>query len=63
MNAEKCKERRISFNVNPVGIDPIVVNGKNLEAVQCIKLLGPTINSKLTWNDHIDDVVKKINKR
>ena len=44
-------------------MDLIVVNGKNLEVVQCIKLLGLTINSKLTWNDHIDDVVKKINKR
>ena len=44
-------------------MDPIVVNGKNLEVVQCIKLLGLTINSKLTWNDHIDDVVKKINAR
>ena len=62
-NAEKCKELRISFNVNPVKMDPIVVNGKNLEVVECIKLLGLTINSKLTWNDHIDDVVKKINKR
>ena len=63
LNAEKCKELRISFNVNPVEMGPIVVNGKNLEVVQCIKLLGLTINSKLTWNDHIDDVVKKINKR
>ena len=63
LNAEKCKELRISFNINPVEMDPIVANGKNLEVVQCIKLLGLTINSKLTWNDHIDDVVKKINKR
>ena len=44
-------------------MDPIVENGKNLEVVQSIKLLGLTINSKLTWNDHTDDVVKKINKR
>ena len=52
LNAEKCKELRISFNINPVEMDPIVVNDKNLEVVQCIKLLGLTINSKLTWNDH-----------
>ena len=44
LNAEKCKELRISFNVNPVEMDPIVVNGKNLEVVQCIKLLGLAIN-------------------
>ena len=57
MNAEKCKELRISFNVNPVEIDPIVGNGKNLEVDLA------TINRKLTWNDHIEDVVRKINKR
>ncbi len=44
-------------------MDPIVVNGKNLDVVESIKLLGLTINHKLTWNDHIDDVVKKVNKR
>ena len=44
-------------------MDPIVVNGENLEVVESIKLLKLTINRKLTWNDHIDDVVRKINKR
>ena len=63
MNAEKCKELRISFNVNPVQMNPIVVNGENREVVESIKLLKLTINRKLTWNDHIDDVVRKINKR
>ena len=63
LNAEKCREPCISFNVNPVEMDPIVVNGENLEVVESIKLLGLTINRKLTWNDHIDDVVRKINKR
>ena len=48
LNAEKCKELRISFNVNPVEMDPIVVNGENLKVVESIKLLGLTINRKLT---------------
>ena len=47
LNAEKCKELRISFNVNPVEMDPIV-NGENLKVVESIKLLGLTINRKLT---------------
>ena len=29
----------------------------------CCKLLGMTINNKLTWNSHIDEVVKKVSKR
>ncbi len=28
INAEKCKELRISFTVKPIDMDPIVVNGK-----------------------------------
>jgi hypothetical protein len=30
-------------------MDPLVVNGKNLDVVESIKLLGLTINRKLTW--------------
>ena len=40
LNAEKCKELRVSFNVNPVEMDPIVVNGENLEIGESIKFLG-----------------------
>ena len=46
-------------------MNPIVVNGENREVVESILncMLKLTINRKLTWNDHIDDVVRKINKR
>ena len=63
MNPDKCKELRISFNAKSRSFDPIVVNGKELEVVRNFKLLGLNINIKLTWNHHIDDVVKKVNKR
>ena len=63
LNPDKCKELRISFNAKPRSIDPIVVNGKELEVVTNFKLLGLNINNNLTWNHHIDDVVKKVNKR
>ncbi len=63
LNPEKCKELRISFNAEPRSFVPIVINRKELEAVTNFKLLGLTINNKLTWNHHIDEVVKKVNKR
>ena len=40
----------------------IVVNGQELEAVQSAKLLGITITSNLSWNNHIGKVLKKASK-
>ena len=44
---------------------PIVVNGYELEMVTSAKLLGLTISSNLTWNEHLEisDVIKKASKR
>ena len=41
---------------------PIVVDGKELERVTSAELLGLTISSNLTWNEHISDVIKKASK-
>ena len=59
VNSEKCKELRISFVKNEPQFAPIVVDGKELERVTSAKLLGLTISSNLTWNEHISDVIKK----
>ena len=61
-NNEKCKELRISFARNQPELQPIVVNGQELEVVHSAKLLGITITSDLPWNDHIDKVLKKASK-
>ena len=63
LNSEKCKELRISFVKNKPQFAPIVVDGKELERVTSAKLLGLTISSNLTWNEHISDVIKKASKR
>ena len=63
LNPDKCKELRISFNAKSRSFDSIVVNKKELGVVTNFKLAGLNINSKLTWNYHTDDVVKKVNKR
>ena len=62
LNSEKCKDLRISFVKNEQ-FAPIVVDGKELERVTSAKLLGLTVSSNLTWNEHISDVIKKASKR
>ena len=44
-------------------LDPLIVNGKEIETVDNVKLLGVTMSSDLTWNAHIEEVIKKANKR
>ena len=36
---------------------------KEVEVASAAKLLGPTISANLTWNAHIEEVVKKASKR
>ena len=63
LNSDKCKEHRISFSKRPRFFDPIVIEGKELEVVGSVKLLGLNIASDLTWNSHILEVIKKASKR
>ncbi len=53
LNDEKCQE----------DFQPIYVNGKELEIVKSAKLLGVTVTSDLSWNVHINNVIKKAAKR
>ena len=62
LNNEKCKELRISFARNQPELQHIVVNGQKLEVVDSAKLLGITITIDLSWNYHIDKVLKKASK-
>ena len=63
MNESKSKELRISFSRSPPDFEPIVVNSKELECVHKAKMLGVTFSVDLKWNAHVDEVVKKVNKR
>ena len=58
LNSDKCKELRISFAKTKQ-----VIDGKDLDVVTSFKLLGVTITSDLTWNKHINEVIKKAAKR
>ena len=52
LNPDKCKELRISFPRNPVELDAVVIDRKEVEVVSNAKLLGLTISANLTWNVH-----------
>ena len=40
-----------------------MVNKEPVEVVTYAKLLGLTISSSLKWNMHVEDIIKKANKR
>ena len=60
LNSDKCKELRISFGKNQPEFQPILVNGQELEVVQSAKLLGVTVTSNLSWNEHITNHTSNI---
>ena len=62
LNPDKCKEMRISFPRDPECFDAITIDGKELEVVKNAKLLGSTISDNLTWNAHVNDIIKKASK-
>ena len=49
-------------NINGSDID-VFVNGKQLSNVDCATLLGVEIDSKLSFNEHIEKVCKKLASR
>ena len=63
LNADKCKELRISFVKEQRVFDPIIIEGKEVELVTSTKLLGLTIANDVTWNDHVTEITKKASKR
>ena len=49
----------ISFRRSPEHFDPDTVDGIQIQATTSSKLLGLIINNTLTWNDHVDSLIKK----
>ena len=63
LNEDKCKEIRIDFKKNKHSFDPGLINGKDLSVIENVKILGVTICNDLKWNDHVEQAIKKANKR
>ena len=66
INSKKSKEMSISFtqDVNFKKCVPnITIEGIPVEVVKHAKLLGVILSDDLTWNMHVDSIVKKAAKR
>ena len=64
LNEDKTKVlmitgKRCVANINGSDID-VFVNGKQLSNVDCATLLGIEIDSKLSFDEHIEKVCKKL---
>ena len=63
INSEKSKEIIISFaqdgNFRST-IPNIKIDGRDIAQVCHAKLLSVTISQDLTWNKHVDNIVKKL---
>ena len=57
-NADKCEVIRITNKRNPT-ICNYRVHDQHLQTVKQAKYLGATISSDLSWNQHVDNTVKK----
>ena len=55
---KKCKEMRISLKKIPGIYENITVNGKTIDVVRSVKILGVTLQSNLMWDEHINNIVK-----
>ena len=54
---------RISFTKKQSEFHPILVNSNQLEVVRSAKLMGVIITSDLSWNEHVNETIKKASKR
>ena len=59
LNSDKSKELKISFAKKESHFPTIVINNEELGLVNSAKLLGVTISYNLTWNEHINEKIKK----
>ena len=63
LNSEKTKELVISFSRDSPQFPGVCIDGTPIKTIQSTKLLGLTINDTLTWNDHIEELVKKASNK
>jgi len=58
-NPDKCEVLRITLNTKRIITGSYLIHGKVLNLVPSAQYLGITIDSKLTFNEHVDNICKK----
>ena len=63
LNREKTKELVISFSHASLQFPPVTMDGGSIAVTEKAKLLGVIINNSLTWNDHVEELVKNAGQK
>ena len=63
INCDKTNELNISFSRQRPLFPRACIDANSIESVQWAKLLGVLINGNLTWNSHIEELVKKASRK
>ena len=58
-NPDKCESIRITNKTSRVIENTYKIHNTNIKAIDNAKYLGVTINSKLNWSNHINNITKK----
>ncbi len=59
----KTVEMIVDFRRNPPALSPLTIINSTVTAVESFRFLGGTISQDLKWDNHIDSVVKKAQRR
>ena len=59
-NVDKCMVFSVTLKRTAI-YSNYILHGKKLTTVECAKYLGVSIDSKLSFNQHVDNVCKKAN--
>ena len=63
LNVNKTRELIVDFRRNPSVIQPLSINGSEVEIVDSFKFLGVHISNDLKWVTHVDVIVRKAQQR
>ncbi|XP_026535731.1 uncharacterized protein LOC113420136 [Notechis scutatus] len=63
LNTNKTKELIVDYKRNRLDIQPLLINGDQVEKVASFKFLGPTLKEDLTWGPHIAALAKRAQQR
>ena len=61
-NEDKCQVMHFITAKRPIVFPDIIMNGKSLPVVTKTKLLGVTLSSDLSWQEHVNGIVKRASK-
>ena len=61
LNVSKTKEMLIDFRLTSPDPQLVDIKGSSVARVDTYKYLGIVLNNKLSWGDHVDFIVKKLN--